>query len=385
MASQPRIRTAQSCADSARDAVREFHAAVEQSDPALVLFFCSKGYDLDELGDEMALQFKGAQVVGCTTAGEIGPAGCLDSSISGVSLPGTSFVAASGRLDDLHHFGINQGQLLVQGLLQELESREPSANADNTFALLLIDGLSVAEEIVASALQHALGKIPLIGGSAGDGLEFSSTEVYSEGAFRSNSAVLVLVTTPLPFTVFMTQHFTPAEERVVVTAADAEHRIVTEIDGRPAAAEYARLVGTTVEKLDPEYFSASPVLVLMGGSNYVRSIQKANPDGSLTFYCAIEEGLVLRLAMGQDMIASLETLFEKTSAEIGPPQLTIGCDCILRKLEASQLGVVDRATRPVPREQPHRLPRLRRAVPRRTCQSDAHRRCDRRPTCGDCR
>jgi hypothetical protein len=79
----------------------------------------------------------------------------------------------------------------------------------------------------------------------------------------------------------------------------------------------------------------------MGGANYVRSIQKANPDGSLTFYCAIEEGLVLRVATGHDIIHGLETLFEETKAQIGPAQLTIGCDCILRKLEASHLGVID--------------------------------------------
>lgn len=344
MVSQPGVRTAQSCATDTRDAVREFHAAVEQPDTALTFFFCSKAYDLKVLADEMALLFEGTQVVGCTTAGEIGPQGCLDRSISGASLPMGSFAVASGSIDDLSNFEISKGQDLVQELLQKLEGDQLTADADNTFALLLIDGLSVREELVASALQHALGSIPLVGGSAGDGLEFTSTEVYSDGAFRSNSAVLALVTTPLPFKVFMTQHFAPAEERIVVTAADAEHRIVTEIDGRPAATEYARLVGTTVENLDPAYFSASPVLVLMGGANYVRSIQKANPDGSLTFYCAIEEGLVLRVATGNDMIRGLETLFEETKGQIGQPQLTIGFDCILRKLEASHIAVVDRAS-----------------------------------------
>jgi hypothetical protein len=343
MPSQTGILTAQSCATDAREAVREFHAAVAQPDTALVLFFCSKAYDLDELAEEMALQFEGVQVVGCTTAGEIGPEGCMEHSISGASLAKSHFAAASGRIDGLRQFAIPQGQAMVQELLQKLESSEPTADAENTFALLLIDGLSMREELVASALQHALGGVPLVGGSAGDGLEFSSTEVYADGGFRSDGAVVVLITTPLPFKVFMTQHFSPAEERVVVTAADAENRIVTEIDGRPAAEEYARLVGTTVESLDSEDFSTSPVLVLMGGANYVRSIQKANPDGSLTFYCAIEEGLVLRVARGEDIIGGVEQLFEETKAQIGQPQLTIGCDCILRKLEADHLGVIDRA------------------------------------------
>ena len=71
---QPFIRIAQSCAPEARDAARAFHAAVEQPDMALVIFFCSSEYDLEVLAEEMKRLFAGVQVVGCTTAGEIGPA-----------------------------------------------------------------------------------------------------------------------------------------------------------------------------------------------------------------------------------------------------------------------------------------------------------------------
>jgi len=342
MENRARICRAQSCATDAREAAREFHAMVSQPAMALVMFFCSSEYDLEVLAEEMGLLFAGVQVVGCTTAGEMGPAGCRDRSISGASFPAGSFSAASGLLADLDHFELAQGQSLVQGLLQGLERLEPGADANNTFAFLVIDGLSVREEPVTSALQNALGKLPLVGGSAGDGLDFGRTYVYFEGRFHADSAVLVLVSTPLPFRVFMTQHFVPTDQHVVVTAADAGHRIVSEIDGWPAAELYARLVGTNVEGLDPTRFAESPVVVLIGGNNHVRSIQKVNPDGSLTFFCAIEEGMVLRVAHGDDLVGNLEHAFAGIQAEIGQPQLVIGCDCILRKLEMAQQGLVDR-------------------------------------------
>ena len=342
MEHRARICRAQSCATDAREAAREFHAMVSQPAMALVMFFCSSEYDLEVLAEEMGLLFAGVQVVGCTTAGEMGPAGCRDRSISGASFPAGSFSAASGLLADLDHFELAQGQSLVQGLLQGLERLEPGADANNTFAFLVIDGLSVREEPVTSALQNALGKLPLVGGSAGDGLDFGRTYVYFEGRFHADSAVLVLVSTPLPFRVFMTQHFVPTDQHVVVTAADAGHRIVSEIDGWPAAELYARLVGTNVEGLDPTRFAESPVVVLIGGNNHVRSIQKVNPDGSLTFFCAIEEGMVLRVAHGDDLVGNLEHAFAGIQAEIGQPQLVIGCDCILRKLEMAQQGLVDR-------------------------------------------
>jgi hypothetical protein len=336
------IRRAQSCAPDARDAVREFHALVAQPDTAQVIFFCSSEYDLDALAEEMERSFAGIRVVGCTTAGEIGPSGCHDHSISGASFPASSFSVSSGLIDDLQGFESGRGEALVQDLLQELESIEPGANAENTFAFLLIDGLSMREEPVTSALQNALGKVPLVGGSAGDGVNFGTTQVYCDGRFHNDSAVLLLVTTPLPFSTFKIQHFVPTEQRIVVTGADAAHRIVSEMDGWPAVEAYARLAGASVQDLDPARFAASPVVVLIDGTNYVRSIQKANPDGSLTFFCAIEEGVVLRVGRGVDLEDNLTHAFDDIRAAVGVPQLVLGCDCILRKLEIAQSGLVER-------------------------------------------
>lgn len=336
------IRTAQSCATEARQAVAEFHATVAQPNMELVIFFCASVYDLDVLAAEMNRLFAGIQVVGCTAAGEIGPAGYRTHSLSGASFSTGSCVAVSGLLDRLSQFDIARGHDFAQALLQRLESKAPQACKDNCFAFMLIDGLSVREEPVAHALQYALGKIPLFGGSAGDDQKFEKTFVYCDGRFHSDSAVLILINTALPFIIFKTQHFVPTDKRMVVTEADPAKRIVTEINGLPAAKEYARLVGVDVHDLNPMRFAASPVVVMIGGIDYVRSIQKANPDGSLTFFCAIEEGLVLRVAHGVDMVNNLEQTFDKIRAQIGQPQLVFGCDCILRNLEMMQNGLKDR-------------------------------------------
>jgi hypothetical protein len=334
------IRRGHSRAADAADAAREFHSAVAQPELALVVFFCSAHYDLDVLGAEMGRLFAGVPVVGCTTAGEIGPAGYCDRSISGASFAAGNFASVVGGIHGLREFDVSRAQSLTQDLMQGLESARPGTDAANAFALLLIDGLSVREEPVTRALQGALGEIALVGGSAGDGLDFSTTHVYVDGAFHSDSAALVLVSTPLPFVMFKTQHFVPTDQRVVVTAADAERRIVKELDGLPAAAEYARLVGADVTRLDPMRFAAQPVVVMIDGTNYVRSIQKANGDGSLTLFCAIEEGLVLRAGRGADLVENLAATFAELEDEIGRPQLILGCDCILRKLEISQRGLI---------------------------------------------
>ncbi|MBU1238055.1 MAG: FIST C-terminal domain-containing protein [Gammaproteobacteria bacterium] len=308
---------------------------------ALVIFFCSCDYDLDAVAAEMRSRFENVQVVGCTTAGEIGPAGYREHSIVGASLPADGFSVATGRLDRLQEFGIERGQTFAQQLLQKLESQAPEATVDNSFALLLIDGLSVREEPVTRALQHALGSLALIGGSAGDGLRFGNTYVYHDGRFHSDSAVLTLVSTPLLFKPFFTQHFVASAQRVVVTEADTARRLVLEIDGRPAAEAYAELVGVDTDDLDPMRFASSPMVVTIGGQQYVRSISNALPDGSLQFFCAIDEGMVLRVGHGTDLVGNLDQAFAAVRGEIGEPQLVIGCDCILRRIEVQQNGLVD--------------------------------------------
>ena len=107
----------------ARQAVEEFHAAVAQPNMELVIFFCSSEYDLDVLAEEMNRLFAGIQVVGCTTAGEIGPAGYRTHSLSGASFPAGSCVAVSGLLDRLSQFDIARGHDFAQTLLQRLESK----------------------------------------------------------------------------------------------------------------------------------------------------------------------------------------------------------------------------------------------------------------------
>jgi hypothetical protein len=334
-----KIRTAQTQAPDPVTAAAEFYDRVRQESVALVVFFCSSSYDLETLAAELARRFAGVPLMGCTTAGEIGPSGYSSHSLSGASLSADAFTAAIGRLDRLQEFEMGAGSAFAQNLLASLGAKDAKAKASNTFGLLLIDGLCMREEPVAHALQEGLGGIQMIGGSAGDDLKFQQTWVFHDGRFHSDGAVLALVSTPYPFQVLRTQHFVAAGERLVVTAADVGRRVVKEINGLPAVQEYARLTGIPEDRLDPSHFAAWPVVVMIDGTDYVRSIQHANPDGSLSFYCAIDEGVVMRVARGEDMLGKLEATFADLEKDLGELQGIFVCDCILRNLEATSTGI----------------------------------------------
>ncbi|MCC6652966.1 MAG: FIST C-terminal domain-containing protein [Candidatus Eisenbacteria bacterium] len=324
---------------------RELAVRLDAANSAAVVFFISPLIDRDAFAAAAREAFAGTIALGCTTAGELGPNGMDQDSVVGFSLPRGAFHAAGSRIEDIAGFTVAAGGEMVSALKADLAAQGVQPAAERTFAMLLVDGLSVREELVASSLSAALGDIALFGGSAGDGLRFEGTHVYADGGFRTGAAALLLVHTELPFRVFKTQHLTGTDTKLVVTEADAPSRVVREIDGEPADQAYARLVGVDVSALTPEVFAAHPVVVRLGGQQFVRSIQKRNGDGSLTFYCAIEEGLVLSLAQAGDLHGMLGEAFRQIALEIGPPQLIIGCDCILRRLEVDRTGARERVSR----------------------------------------
>lgn len=331
-------RAATRAVDPARIA-EDLHAALDQDDLRLVLLFVSADHDLDALGPALQERFGTVPVVGCTTAGEITPDGYARGTVTGLSLGGPAFAAAVRVIDTLERFNISSGHELVRGAVQDLVRSAPHTSRERMFAITLIDGLSGLEEGVVSALHAALGEIPLSGGSAGDSLAFERTGILADGRFRSDAALLILVATSHPFRVFKTEHFVAGTEKTVVTEADPLRRVVSELNAEPAAREYARLVGLEIDALTPMIFATHPVVVRVGGQNFVRSIQKVNDDGSLTFFCAIDEGIVLTAAHGVDLTENLEETFAALRAEIGPPAVVIGFDCILRALEMDQKAI----------------------------------------------
>ena len=250
-----------------------------------------------------------------------------------MSFPRTQFETVAEHCDDLGTASLLQVCATVQALRRRLLVRAPGMNESNTFALLLIDGLAGVEEPVLSAIARELGNIPLVGGSAGDNLAFRETCVFHDGAFRSGCAVIALVHTSRPFEVFKTQHITSRDTKMVITKADPVRRVVTEINAEPASEEYARVSGLPVRELAPMTLATHPLTVRVGGEDYVRSIRSVNEDRSLTFSCAIDEGIVLSAGNAADIVTNLTDLFDRIHSNLGQPSAVLGFDCIFRRLE----------------------------------------------------
>nr|WP_298168863.1 nitric oxide-sensing protein NosP [uncultured Pseudomonas sp.] len=306
-----------------------------------VLFFCSAAYDLQRLGEALESHFGGINLIGCTTAGEITPHGYGRGCVSAVGFDHRSFSIASGLIDEMERFSLIDAQQLVERLVKDCRANELASIKGHSFALTLLDGLSSREEVVLGALSAALGSIPHFGGSAGDDNHLTHTHVYYGGEFHTGAAVVVLFNTWLDFEVFSTHHIQPCADKLVVTRADSAGRRVYELNAAPAAQEYAELIGVPLEALDHRVFAAHPLAVRISEQYYVRSIQRVNEDLSLTFYCAVENGIVLTAMRPGPLLPNLEQVFTGLRERLGPLLLTIGCDCFLRRLEIEDQGGVE--------------------------------------------
>ncbi|PCI33970.1 MAG: FIST domain containing protein [Alphaproteobacteria bacterium] len=338
------VKSAVSTCKDEQQAVRELFGQLceEGNDPALCLFFCSPRYDLGKLKKEFSQYFADIPMVGCTTAGEITPIGYLEDSITAIAFSKDSFQIITHCIDHIGQIKLQDCIDSSAALVADLKQQIPQANGHNTFAFMLIDGLSNAEEMVTAAIGSQLGDIPLIGGSTADDWDLKETSIFYDGQFKRDMAIVILVHTDLPFQVHYTHHYVAGDAKAVITEADSVNRVVSEINGLPATQEYARLCGIDESELNISVCSNHPILMKIGGKHYSRGVVEVCHDTqSIRFACAIDKGVVCTIARPSEPTENTRRMFQQIRDEIGPVQLVLGCDCAARKMICEEQGIME--------------------------------------------
>lgn len=335
------IGVAVSCALDASEAVEEALSQIDLASTCFALIFVPDRLDHEKIAEALDRLMPGLLVFGCTTAGQITPAGYEDDAVLIITFPRAHFRCSSTLIKPLNPVSIED----TAQQAKTLSDRFQRAANWNRFAISFADGLSKQEDVLIAALNAGIGDVPIYGGSAGHGLAFDETFVLHNGTFYNDAALLVIVETDLEITGLEFDHFMPTEVQLVVTEAEPGDRVVTEINGAPAAFEYARLVGCNVGDLSPQVFAENPVLVRNHDAWHVRAIQQVVDGDCLAFLSAIESGLVLTLGRGKALLQTLDTELSVVSGSGKEPEFILGFDCVLRRLEIEQRDLVEDASR----------------------------------------
>ena len=306
-------------------------AAFSGLKPKAVIFFASSHYDPVEISKAMKKEFHDATVIGCSTSGEIVSGMMLKNSIVAMALD--SEVIAEIHTDVIDLADRKATSKVVIGLAEKFGSKPLDLSPEKFVGMILIDGLSCAEEQVMEKIGDMVN-ISVIGGSAGDDLAFKKTWVYLDGKAYTNSAILTLIKPGCKFDTIKTQSFCGTSKKLVPTAVDEATRKVMEFNGKPAMAAYAEAIG--VKETDAaSHFMSNPVGLIAENEPFVRSPQRAEGN-SIYFYCQIKKGVELEVLKSTDIIADTKRDIHAIEKKHGHLKGLINFNCILRTLQLDQ-------------------------------------------------
>ncbi|MCV3274060.1 FIST N-terminal domain-containing protein [Roseobacter sinensis] len=313
-------------------AARNAAAQINCSETCFVLAFVPGDLDGRRVAAALEEALEGVPVFGCSSAGQITPHGYETDALLLLAFPKAHFRCSSILFEPLKPLSTTA----IATAAQRHEKTFSHTAGWHRLGLIFADGLSKQEDVLISTLETVLDDLPLFGGSAGDALRFEDTYVLHQGRCYGNAATLLLLETDLPFRGFGFDHFLPGGTPIVITGADPDERKVFEINGAPAAQEYARLVGCAVADLSPQIFAENPLLIEYKDRHYVRAISDAGEDDALSFLAAIDDGLIMTLGQGQEIIRTLQSGLDIHDEQGRRPDFILGFDCVLRKLEIEQ-------------------------------------------------
>jgi hypothetical protein len=337
--------------DASGEALAAAHIAAggAVTDEGLCALFVTTDYDLAQLGKHLAR--RGIDnVIGAATGCSIGANGFQKHGISGFYLPPQRFFVVKALIENVAHFGLPDARKLAGTMRDELKRRGP-ASPTAMFGVVIADAEARCEERLIAALGMEFAGMPLVGGSAGDvyfnpsGHPPGSTRLLYEGRALQNAALFCLVASHSPVHALSHNHYRAGARKIVITDADPERRLVREINGRPALAEYARACGFNKPSTNAAEYAPYPLMIRIGGQYFARGMQRIYEDGAIEFACAIESGVVAAIAEPQNMLTRLEEMFAELAKTVGPPELVIGFDCAARTMFMEQNGLTEDVAR----------------------------------------
>lgn len=306
---------------------------------SLVLVFGSvKRFSDAKLPTFIKDRYPTAQVIGCTTSGEISPNGVEDDSIQITSIlwEKTMQRALHIKMSDMQN-----SFEAASGLARQLK-------AENLKTVIVFsDGLHVNGSELLQGFQSELGDIPIVGGMAGDSAAFQNTlQLFNETVSNNMVIAVGLYGDHLITGTGALGGWKPYGPPRKVTRS--VKNVVYEMDGKPALSLYKLYIGDAYAKGLPGTGLKFPLAVMEDGKRDVEKIRTLlavdEKVGSLTFAGNVEEGEVVRLCQtnhdrlveGAGGAAHLITN-SLGPATMGKPGLAVCVSCVGRKLVMADL------------------------------------------------
>lgn len=318
----------------------ENHGWVDRSDSKLgesaqlvFMFGAVSVLENRQLTEEVKSLYPSAQIIGCSTAGEIIDTQVLDNSL----------VTTAIKFDDSFVKGVRIKMDQVQNSFEAGESLAKLIDPDELVHLFVLsDGLAVnGSELVRGLTSHLPNNITVTGGLAGDGVNFSKTLVYWDGNTESNTiAAIGFYGKKIKVGFASMGGWDPFGPERLITSSKAN--VLYKLDGQSALELYKKYLGEHAKEL-PAAGLLFPLSLRTksGETGVVRTILSVNEkEQSMTFAGDMPEGAYAHLMKANfdrlidGAVGAAKRSYEPVNSS--SPDLAILISCVGRKLVLKQ-------------------------------------------------
>ncbi len=277
---------------------------------------------------QLQKRYPNAQIVGCTTSGEITGDGVFDDSVHITAMlwerSQLRFIAkAVNSMEQSHALGAQIANELLAPDLKGL--------------FVLSDGLNVNGSELVEGLQEVLPNVPITGGLAGDAAQFSKTLLLNNDKIQDRIVIAVGIY---------------GKDAIVTSGAlggwkpygpprritRAVKNVVYELDNKPALPLYKMYIGYYANQLPASGLNFPFAIMDDKNVNVIRTLLAINEkDNSLTFAGNIAEGSTVRFLKSdhdQLVVGASEAARQilQKDVNINDKALAICVSCVGRKL-----------------------------------------------------
>jgi len=255
----------------------------------LVLVFGSvKRFGEAKLQSILKARYPTAQIIGCSTSGEITATGVYDDSLQITAILWEKTVQ---RVTHTKMTGMQNSFETAVTLAKQLKSDSLKA------VLVYSDGLNVNGSELLEGFKSELGETPIMGGMAGDGFNFSKTvQLFNDTVSDGLVIAVGLYGNSLIAATGVGLGWKPYGPPRKVTKSDKN--VVLELDGKPALPLYNMYIGSHSAKGLPGSGLNFPFAIIEDGKRdieKIRTLLAIDPkNNSLTFAGNVNEGETVR-------------------------------------------------------------------------------------------
>jgi hypothetical protein len=316
-----------------QEAVAEIIKEITQEDIKLVMFFVSPIHDFEYASKGIYNEFPFIEVMGATTAGEICNKGFMDEGLLAISISSKTMKVKSIMIEDGHKHPILYKNK-IEDTMKEAGLNPDSSNISNEgFGIGLFNGVVCLEEKLLSVIYSVIkdSEFNIVGGSAGDGLNFKNTFISYNGKVIDDGCVVTFVKTNERFCIKKENIFKLSGKTMTATKVDVRNRVIYEFNGNPASTEYARMLGIYEKDLN-KYFTINPLGRMIGDEIFIATPTQINPDKSITVYAQVLPYSIVDILEPLDPKEVLHQTLTEVKEEIPNLKLLISFNCLLRTL-----------------------------------------------------